>query len=369
MELQLSTHNDELFSRITRSELLYGREWLASDLRRLITLYYHINQPDTSTLFSTINQLKYVLKTDAKSTFRFPTWFTNRWIAGGTDGWWLYDEPNAVRCHSAACLVLVALEFGLYEFWTTENLDSCLRGAALHLVTSSMEDHWFGKLGGPVHCPRPPPFDRLLRSLAICLADGTTANSHMLIYETFVTVSRWQNLVWHSIVTTTDYSASVAPVWLLYLLHGADRTFTLNFEQSCNFSSVDRGAKLVIVTGRWGQDQHQVHSPIHIREEDDDCGILELAKRQKSSISLKEIACFWFPAYADSFRGIFDLYENDIDIPMESLKDLRRDLGVDPEFWQSRTWDDPRPLLRCRWEGDSQILRRSGEVVCIDEDP
>lgn len=190
----------------------------------------------------------------------------------------------------------------------------------------------------------------------------------MLIRETFVSVSRWQNLVWHNIVTTTDLPASVAPVWLLYLLHGADRSFTLSFEQSCNFSTTDKCAKLIIVTGHWGQDQHQVHSAIYIREDEDHGGIMELAKSQDGSVSLKEIACFWFPAYADKFGSIYDLYESNDDMPTESLKGLRRDLGLDPEFWQSHTWDDPRPLLRCRWEGDSRILHRPGEDEWIHED-
>lgn len=299
----------------------------------------------------------------------FDMWYTCRWLSGGAAGWWLYLGPNAVRCHPAACFVLVTLEYGIFEFWKTEDLDSSLRAAALHVITSSLETHCLGKGGGPFWPPTPPPFDRLLRSLAICLSDGAEADSLMLIDETFVSVSRWQNLVWHSIVTTTDSSASVAPVWLLYLLHGADRSFTLSFERSCNFSSIDRCSNFIILTGHWGQDKHQVHSPISIREEDDDDGILELAKRQNWSVSLKEIACFWFPAYADRFRGIYDLYENNVDIPMESLKDMGRDLGLDPEFWQSRTWDDPGPLLRCKWEGDSRILRRPGEDEWSYEDP
>lgn len=296
------------------------------------------------------------------------TWYTRWWRSGGATGWWLYPGPDAVRCHPAACFVLVTLEYGLFEFWKTEDLDNNLRAAALHLITSSLENHCFGKGGGPFWPPTPPPFDRLLRSLAICLSDGAEANSLMFIHKTFVSVSRWQNLVWHNIVTTRDSSASIAPVWLLYLLHGADRSFTLSFERSCNFSSTDKCSKLVIVTGHWGSDKHQVHSPISIREDGDDGAILELARCHNWSVSLKEIACFWFPDYADRFRSIYDLYEINPDHPMAKLKDLRQDLGLDPACWQNRTWNDPQPLFRCRWEGASRILHRPGEDEWGDED-
>lgn len=305
-------------------------------------------------------QLRKLVEADANSTWNFDTYYTYRWHLGGAGGWKRYHGPHFVRCNPEACFVLVALEYGLYEFWTTANLDNSLRGIILHLVTASLSNNCLGKGDGFRDPPTPPPFDRLIRSLAICLADGTEANSLMPVHEFDTAVSVWQNLVWHNIVTT-DCSASVAPAWLLFLLHGADRSFTLSFELSCNFSSIDKCAKLFQVTGHWGQDNHQVHSPVYIREDEDEGGILELAKCHDWSVPLRELTYFWFPPHADRFRRIYDFYEGSVDIQVEKLNDLRRELGFDSAYWQSHAWGKHQPLIPRGWEGVSRILTRSGE--------
>lgn len=171
-----------------------------------------------------------------------------------------------------------------------------------------------------------------------------------------VPTSVWQNLVWHSIVTINP-QGSIAPVWLLFLLYGADRSFRLTLEPSCNFSTRDKCTKLMLVTGHWGPEKYQVHSPILIDEIEDSGGFLELAKSQNWSVPLKELTYFWFTPYADSFRRIYELYEDKADIPLESLNDLRRELGFDPECWQTQMWGDPQPLLQCHWQGHSWVLR------------
>lgn len=211
---------------------------------------------------------------------------------------------------------------------------------------------WLNRPLGTDKFPR-RHFDRLLRSLATCLADGTSADSLMFIGEFEVPVSFWQHLVWSSIVTSGP-KASPAPVWLLFLLHGAEQIFTLSFEQSCNFSEVDKQGKLISMTGQWGLDKHEVHSPIYVHE--DHGGILELAKAQKWSVSLRELTSFWFPMYAEKFRRIHDLYDHSVDLPVEGMMDLRREFGLDPASWRTQVWEIPRPLIRS-WEGISYILR------------
>lgn len=163
-------------------------------------------------------------------------------------------------------------------------------------------------------------------------------------------------------------SAFIAPVWLLFLLHGADRDFTLGFEQTCNFSAIDKRGKLIMVTGQWGANKSQVYSPMHINggeseaaSEDSSFGkILELARRHNWSIPLKELIYFWFPTYAEKFRRIYDLYESSVDIPMEKVSDLGRELGLDSECWQTQMWEDSQPWPEYSWEGTSWELERSG---------
>ena len=143
------------------------------------------------------------------------------------------------------------------------------------------------------------------------------------------------DMLWKSVVANPR--ASPALVWLLFLLHGADRSFTLSFEKFCNFSSIDKCSKLVLVTGYWGPDKHQVHSPIYCREGQG--GILELSKSQTWSLSLKAFTYLWFTPHADKFRKIYEVYENGADVSVENLKNLRRELGFDPEFWQTQVCD------------------------------
>lgn len=270
---------------------------------------------------------------------------------------------HPVRYHSEACAVLTMLQFGLYEFWPTYTLDNNFKETILHLVTLSLTRGW------PSVNHRSPefPFDRLLRTLAICFADGASANSPMPARERFVPVSVWQNLVWDSIISTGIFPRTfIAPLWLLFLLHGADTDFTLSFEPTCNFSSRDKQGKLILLTGQWGASKCQVHSPMQIHggegedasEGPDEGKILELAKRQNWTLSLKELTYLLFPTYAENLRRIYDLYESSVDIPKERVSDLRRELGFDPECWQTQTWKDSSPWLRYNWEGTSWILER-----------
>lgn len=253
------------------------------------------------------------------------------------------------------------LQFGLYEFWPTYTLDNNLKGTILHIVMSSLTRGWFNV----DHRSSKFPYDRVLRTLATCLAAGASANSLIPASGSFLLpISVWQNLVWDSIMSTKIFALTfLAPVWLLFLLHGADRDFTLRFEQTSNFSARDKQGKLILLTGQWGASKSQVHSPMQINggeggdasEDSDDGEFLELARRQNWSISLKELAYFWFPTYEEKLRRIYDLYESSVDIPMEKVSNLRRELGFDPECWQTQTWNISQAPLDYNLEGTSDI--------------
>lgn len=264
--------------------------------------------------------------------------------------------PVSPEFHPDACIVLVALEFGLYEIWPTKTMDDITCEMALQLVVDSM-GQGLGEYSAIRDLSKEISFDRFLRSLATCLGYGASANSPLLGREYRTNLSIWQQLVWQGIMDKRlEYPALV---WLLFLLHGADRSFTISFEKSCIFSGIDKSGKLVLVTGHWGPDKQQVHSPIFCPEGDG--GILDPGKSQAWSLSLKELTYLWFPTHADKFRKVYELYESYADVPMEKLKELRRELGLDPEFWQTQVCDDDvLPLTKHSCVGHSWVLELCG---------
>lgn len=312
-------------------------------------------------------QLRKLVDAESKSTWEFSTHYLRTWKKESPAGFSTYSPGSYIRCHLEACFTLKALQFGLYEFWPTYTLDNNLREAILHLGARSLTLPWLG-MEMRSHSSK-SPFDRLLRTLATCLADEIPSNSLTPINKSdgLVNVSVWQNLVWDSLLRPGEEPGSVAPVLLLFLSYGANRDFTLSFEQSCNFSETDHRGKLVLVTGYWGPDKSRVHSPISLHDEDRS-GILELAKRQNWSVSLKEFTYFRFPPYADRFRRIFDLYESNVETSMQELSDLRRELGFDPKYWQTQTWDGPQPGTQYVLEGTSSILQQSGEEWDVNDE-
>lgn len=329
---------------------------LKYDSRRLILLYYHFEGSNSSTIVSAISQLSRLEEFDQKSTWKFEKINTFCWLGeGGCTG---RSGPDPLKCQPGINHILMALKYGLFELWPTTGLNGKLRATVLDLVTLSLIRYQLSVCPTLRQPYAPPNLDRLLHSLAVCLAEGTSANSLMVIRGPDVPVSVWENLLWQCLVTV-KLRTCVAPVWLLFLLHGANRDFTLELSQSCNFSRRDKCTKLVLMTGHWGPAKRQVHSSIFIDEDEDGGGILELAKSHNYSVSLKEITYFWFASYADSFRRIYELYENTSGITIEGLQDLRRELGLDPQCWQSRIWDETQSLLRSEWEGTSRILQRS----------
>lgn len=356
------------------SEDLYGDIWLVNDLQRLFTLYYHTRDPDISKLLSAIYQLRQLVQADAKSHWKIFILYPHEWT------WWgvKYSTRQRytdclVELQVEECIILTALRSGLYEFWPTYALDNNLRSITLQAVTEALRPA--GSIMSMLPISYGPHRNRLLQTLATCLANGTSANALMRVDTRFVNVSVWQSLVWDTIATFGQIgSASQAPMWLLFILYGADRDFTVTFEQSCNFSCGDRRGKLFLLTGKWGVDKSQVHSPVYLNgggdgddgegecdgQDSDLCKILDLAKRHGWSVPLKELACFFFPRYAGSFRRIYDLYESNLDITLERLSELRREFGLDPEHWQTQEGSDIQSRLQYQWEGGSQLLRDPG---------
>jgi hypothetical protein len=326
-----------------------GRVYLTPDIYRLTTLFYLTKDPDPSTLLWVLDQLKRLAQAEIypKSIYYYSCMY--RWARGRVAGW----GTCTITCHSRDKISSAALELGMYEFWPAYDIDEDVRGAILHGIQGSFMTYCINKdwsFGSGV-----PPFDRLLRSLASCLANGTSANA-LIHHKKDIgrTESVWRNLIWHSILIT-KLTAPHGPLWLLFLLHGADTNFWLTFQTCSNDGDVEvNGSKLLSVSGQFGADKHQIYSPVLIRE--DHGGIVELAKSQDWSVSLRDIVLFWFPAHAQAFQRLIDLNETRAGNPSpEETKVLRREYGFDLESWQPDVWEISKPLFKS-WTGISEIL-------------
>lgn len=327
----------------TQSELLYGDGWLVHDLRRLMAVYDEFKRDsDIATLLTSILHLRKIVEADEKSIWEAKdpgAWYIIAWDRHSYSSLW-----GAIRLSPGAFCSLVPLENGLHEFWPTASPEDHLRVAVLHNIS--------GKLTG---WSDGTPHQRFLRCLAVCLAMGTSANSLMPSNRGRVNLSVWQNLVWDNIVACQP-TAWFAPTWMLFLLHGADRNLTLTLEQTCNISTEDKSTRLLLITGYWGPQKYQVHSPFLVNDNEVDDGFLALVNRLNGSISLEEITYFWFAPHADMFRRIFEFHRSTSEISTGSLKDLRQELGFDPDCWHDQSWDEPQRLL-LRFEGVTEILQ------------
>lgn len=330
----------------TQSQLLYGDSWLVKDLRRLVEVYYKLKRdPDIANLLTSILQLQQLVEAGEGSTWNLSgpaqyTWSWSRFLTGGGQ----LNSSAIIRLSSKAACAFIPMDSGLHQFLPLVPLDDELRVVILTSASRRL-----------IEDPSRVPRERSLRCLSVCLAGGICANSLLLGRKSYVTLTIWQNIVWGSIVNRRPV-ASFAPMWMLFLLHDADRSLTLTLEQTCNISRTDNLTKMLRITGHWGPEKYQVHSPILVNDNEDDDGFLALVKRQNWSITLEEIAYFWFAPHATMFRRIFEFYRNTSGISTESLKGLRQDLGLDPECWYEQSWDKPQCLLEGEWE--TRILKR-----------
>lgn len=222
-------------------------------------------------------------------------------------------------------------------------------------------------------------FSRLLRSLTLVLANGASPNARLLVQERYVDPTRWDFLVWHSIMTSPG--VPIQALWLLFLLHGADVNFHLTFRKPtleiCEDSEdvQDVGNKEdgeagscahwapnaserphMLMSGQFGRERVEPFSPVAVAE--DHGGIVELARSQNWTVSLLDIVSFWFPEDAKTFRKLIELNESHGD-ERDDMRKLRRDYGFDLDNWQAGEWEIPRPLLQpC--SGSSRLKVKAG---------
>lgn len=318
-----------------------------NDVRRLFTIFHHFQSPDSSNIRWALQQLWQMARMEATSPAKLTTSYICKWVKGR---WGTASPTITTYRYPENEICLLAVEYGLYEFWPPGRRHNDLLELILYRVVEETSFGWYSKH----NCvwQGATPFDRMVRTLATCLAYGVPTNAYICVKESHVSVTVWQNLVWHCIVTST-FRASPVPVWLLLLLHGAEQNFTLKFEQTCNFSQIDKSGKLISVTGLWGTQNKQVHSPIYIHE--DQCGIVELAKVQDWSVSLLDIIGFWLPRHVERFRRIHHLVGEGKSLPEEQLQNLKLEFGFDLASWRDQVWDIPEALFQS-WEGHSELL-------------
>lgn len=344
---ELSNRRHEYFAGTIgkRSDRL--NDGFEDDLRRIFTIFYYFQSLDSSTIRWALQQLWQMARTETTSPAKVPTTYICKWISGRAESISpfivTYRYPEREIC-------LLAAQHGLYEFSPPLKRYDELKELMLDRTVDAISLGWYIK--HYLVWQGRAPFDRLVRTLATCLAYGVPTNTLMYVKESHVSVTIWQNLVWHCIVTST-FRASPVPVWLLFLLHGAERNFTLKFEQTCNFSEIDKSGKLISVTGLWGAQNEQVHSPIHIHE--DQHGIVELAKVQGWSVSLVDIIGLWLPRHVEKFLRIHHLVGEGNILPEEQLQDLKLEFGFDLASWHDQVWDIPEALFQS-WEGHSELL-------------
>lgn len=339
------SERDGYFTNLCLSGLIY----LKPDICRLTTLFFLSKDSDISTLLWVLDQLKRLANAESHPKSKYFYYCIYRWKNGRAAGW---GSCN-ITCQSSDHITMTALSQGLYECWPAGEIDEVVCDVILHEIQTSLMSYHISRGSG--FDDEVPSFDRLLRSLTCCLASGTSANApihHSNIIQPKVNV--WHNLIWHSI-WTSKFTAPHGPVWLLFLLHGADTNFWLTFERSPDDGATEEnGSKLLSVIGQFGAGKHQPYLPLMIHENHG--GIVDIAKAQDWSVSLKDIVSFWFPAQAHVFRRLIDLNETAIGKHSpEDLKGLRREYGFDLESWQPQEWGISEPLFKS-WTGISQIL-------------
>lgn len=345
---ELSNRRHEYFPGSLGAKIERLNDGFADDMRRLFIIFYHFQSSDSSAICWTLQQLWELARTESPSPAKLLIVYMYEWVKGKAE----VTRPFIINRWPENEICLLAVELGFHEFSPRKHhetvLENMLYRAVQSLCLGSYTKHYLKWQGLA-------PFYRKVRSLATCLEYGVPTSTLVWVKRSHGSVTVWQTLVWHCIVTST-FRASPVPAWLLFLLHGAEQNFTLKFEQTCNFSQIDKSGKLISVTGLWGTKNEQVHSPIYIHE--DQGGIVELARVQDWSVSLMDIIGFWLPRHIETFRRIGHLVGERKVLPEEQLKNLKLELGLDPASWRDQMWDIPEALFQS-WEGSSEILPSS----------
>lgn len=344
--------------------------WFDSD--RLMELYYSCSDADPYSVISTCNRLTMLAKHEVHpGSYHSLDYVSNlacAWSNGGQEVTTVGRlKIVSLVCHVSTIPSLQGFLKGFYELWPAECTGDDVQGSSnpfsrsnmLHIASILEPMDGQRSILRSNQTVRNRKVDRTLRTLAYALGMGASPNTP--IYDRQGNISLWQLTIWRSIVASGSYISPV-PVWLLFLLHGADPFFSLTFDISSDDETGGADDRRFRVTGRFGYEEHVLCSPVYICE--DHGGIAELARRQNWTVSLRDIVSVWFPAHAEAFHRLIGLNEERIGEPSpEELKDLRREFGFELDSWQPVDWELPKPLLQS-WTGESRVLHiQGGELL------
>lgn len=367
----------------TIRDIYFTDDEFETDLAWLICIYYTSGPHTVSILPSAFNELAGIADTEVHSD-ALPC---GKFIFYPSD--WEHRRPwdfhtCVIHCRPSDYCRWTGFEQGINELWPADDgigTASFSPDTMLHLVTSSIQYfHWFPYLlfhDGRSGTDSKVIVDRLVQTLTLTLAKGASPNSkpHGLPYRSHSRhqtpdITVWQFLVWNSIVAGAESTMPIRALWLLFLIHDADTNIQLTFMRQEDYPKdcadsdsdsdlqgfADEGPQL-IMSGKFGIERRELFTPVVVAENHG--GIVDLAKSQGGTMSLRDIVSLWFPDHAEDFRNVIDLNERRIGKPSaEELRCLRQKHGFDLDNWQAREWEIPRPLIK-NWSSGSSIKKSS----------
>lgn len=365
-----------------------GQEFL-TDLAWLTCIYYTTRPHSVSILLSAIDELAEIADTEVNCgplRCRKYILYPSHWKRCH-----LRNTCRArITCLPSDYCRWTGFELGINELWPMDDgIDtaSFSPDTMLHLVSNSIQFLYSFSNLLPFHDGRSgtnsKAIDRLVQTLTLTLAKGASPNSkpHGLPYACHSTrqthdITVWQSLVWNSVMAGEDLRMPIRDLWLLFLIHDADTNIQLTFKRhedhptKCADSNLqefaDKGQQgpQLIMSANFGTERRELFTPVVVAENHG--GIVDLAKSQGGTVSLRDIVSLWFPDHAEDFRNVIDLNESRVGKPSaEELRCLRQKHGFDLDKWQAREWKIPQPLLKS-WSGKSEIkvfLDLSGPVA------
>jgi hypothetical protein len=114
---------------------------------------------------------------------------------------------------------------------------------------------------------------------------------------------------------------------------------------------------MVAVEAKYGQDKEVIFSRIYVPSNSG--GILDLARDNNWSLSLRDLIQFRFPESAERMQRLLDLNANRLGSSSpEELAALTAEYGFDLESWRSVDYEVPKPLFET-WSGTTRLLPES----------
>lgn len=365
----------------TTRDVYFTRPNFQQDLERLIYIYYTVRPQSVSTLTSAFDELARIADTELQSDslpcstgIAYPFYWEQ---AGGH--FVNASEHLVVQCLPSDFCRVKGLELGINELWPVDDgvgTASLSPDTMLHLVTSSIQFLHVPSILLSLRHGRPKTaskaVDRLVQTLTLALAKGASPNSklHALPPEhpsarQTPDITAWQILVWNSIMMGEDLGIPIRALWLLFLIHDADTNTQLTFERLEDHTRTSADSDLqefadkgqegpqLVMSGKFGKESRELFEPVVVAENHG--GIVDLAKSQGGTVSLRDIVSLWFPDHAEEFRNVIDLNESRVGKPSaDELRFLRQKNGFDLDKWQAREWEIPQPLFKS-WSGHSRI--------------